>query len=79
MNVNVICDFNQNKAQIKYYYSGGAAINESYGIFDYLDQVNMSQFHDETAQEYVSEICRHKIISLFQYTMTSSVQGNFDI
>ena len=35
---------------LKYYYSGGAAINESFGVFDYLDQVNMSQFHDDTAQ-----------------------------
>ena len=39
---------------LKYYYSGGAAINDSYGVFDYLDQVNMSQFHDDTAQEYVT-------------------------
>ena len=39
---------------LKYYYSGGAAINDSYGVFDYLDQVNMSQFHDDTAQEHVT-------------------------
>ena len=38
----------------KFSFNHRAAINDSYGIFDYLDQVKMSQFHDDTAQEYVT-------------------------
>ena len=62
---------------LKYYYSGGAAINESYGVFDYLDQVNMSQFHDDTAQVQVASFVSFCHQSVIQWR--HHLKGNFDI
>ena len=62
---------------LKYYYSGGAAINESFGVFDYLDQVNMSQFHDDTAQVQVANFISFCHQSVIQWR--HHLKGNFDI